>query len=314
MIVRNMLADEFLKLAISAGALPDIVEPSPGGGTVTPLEAPQFRHGKGPRPMLRLIEAAQEQADATASPEARQYWTDARQKARAQKVFKGMHGRLRQEGVLTGAGKYRVAIPKHVLTKDDLEQHLGFVPVTIAVPESGQQQFGSWRHPDHNVHIHNHDSHWVMHEDDHASSTMLMYKRKLQMQKAKEQARVAATSPGGKKGKPAKVTGLGDIAKTTIQGLPHVLGEGVPGMYYYTKNRLLGGGSMLDEVQSELPKSYHRRVARMKASPTYQRAMAGGHDAAEQVRSLPHRAHQMRQDMAKQAFKHELRLLAGRNP
>jgi len=272
-IIHNPLAMEFAKLAASVADSPLDV-PASGG------EAPMGAQSK-------------------------EYWTDRRQKARAHKVMKGFHGRLKTEGVETGAGKYRVAIPKHVITKSDLEKHLGYVPVTIAVPESGQKQFGSWRHPYHNRHIHDHDSHWVMHEDDHASSTMLIHRRRLEMQKAKE---LAASGKGGKGGK-APTTGIGAIAKTTIQGLPHVIGEGVPGMAMYMKNRLVGGGDMLSRVQGGLGKKYHRRVARMKASPTYQRAAAGGHDAAEQVRHLPRHARNMRDDMAKRAWAQEMTLL-----
>ena len=309
MIVRNALAEEIAKLAISAGKPQELAEPSPGEGTAYPPEPSQFRYSKAPPLMRKLIKVAL--AETEPSQEKREYWTEGRQKARAARVFKNLHSRKNTEGVLTGAGKRRIAIPKHVLTKTDLEKHLGFVPVTIAVPESGQKQFGSWRHPYNNNHLHDHGSHWVMHEDDHASSTMLVHRRKLEIQKARERAAVAKSSgKGGGAKKPQ--TGLLEIAKTTIQGLPHVIGEGVPGMFSYTKNRILGGGSMLDKVQNDLPRRYHRRVRRMKASPTYQRAAAGSHEALEQIRHLPHKANAMRQDaLRKQAMSYREAVRAG---
>lgn len=273
MIIRNALAEEIFKLAAPVEESPEGASPSSGESELK----------EGPS----------------------EYWTQRRQKARAHRVFKNLHGRMRTEGVLTGAGKYRVAVPKHVLTKQDLEKHLGFVPVNIAVPESGQRQFGSWRHPYHNNHVHDHDSHWVMHEDDHASTTMLMHKRKLELAKIRE-ARRSGGGGGGRKGK--DIPGLGDIAKTTIQGMPHLIGEGGPGILSYTKNRILGREGMLSIVQKGLPKQYHRRVRRMKASPTYQRAAAGSHDAREQMRHVGRHANQMRQSaMRKQAALDELR-------
>ena len=68
--------------------------------------------------------------------------------------------------------------------------------------------------------------------------------------------------------------------------------------------------AMLDRVQEGLPKQYHRRVARLKASPTAQRVHArvqqGGHAAAEGMRHVGRQAAELRKQAA---FREELQRL-----
>lgn len=147
---------------------------------------------------------------------------------------------LRQHGAYVGTGHKRILIPKTKVTEKDLNG-LGFVPVTIAIPESGQDQFTSYRHPDHLLHLHSHPEGWTMHEDEHHSSTMLMRKEK---------------STAGK-------------AKAFVSGIPHVSDEGLPGLYYYVKGLVAGGESTAQRVAKEVPVHVQKKINRWVDSPTH---------------------------------------------
>lgn len=165
---------------------------------------------------------------------------------------------LDTRGVLSGTGHKRISIPKTVLSEKDL-QDLGFVPVMIAVPEAGQSSFRSFRHPDNNYHLHEHGDHWTMHKDDHASSTMLV--RKLFMQ---EQRKKPGKGKGGKSRTSAGV--IGKAALEFLKGTPHVLTEGVPGMYYYAKGKIVKTPGMAERLSAELPREYFRKIRRWRPS------------------------------------------------
>lgn len=157
-----------------------------------------------------------------------------------QRRFNSLLSTVRAHGTLAGTAHNRVLIPHDKLTQQDIDD-LGFVPVTIAIPESGQNQFRSFRHPDNTVHIHSHDDGWTMHEDRHPAATMIAKKAK----------------------------GVGETLKAYAQGAPHAGTEGVPGMYYYLKGQLGGHTSTARRVLNELPEQAIRRIDRLKASPTY---------------------------------------------
>ncbi len=126
---------------------------------------------------------------------------------------------LRTKGVYAGTGHKRVLIPKSHISRDDV-QNLGFESVLIAVPEKGQDEFRTYRHPDNLFHLHSHGDNWTMHEDAHPAATMLA-------------RRIGKT-------------------KALIQGLPHVVTEGIPGLGYYLKGQILGSKSTADNVEAEL--------------------------------------------------------------
>lgn len=140
-------------------------------------------------------------------------------KVLAQKRFDTYANLLRNKGVYAGTFHKRVLIPKAKLNENDLKS-LGFESVLAAIPEAGQDQFRSYRHPDNLFHIHSHNDNWTMHEDRHPSSTMLARK-------------------------------IGPV-KAFIQGAPHVLTEGVPGLAAYVAGQFNRRRSTADRVSDEL--------------------------------------------------------------
>lgn len=168
-----------------------------------------------------------------------------RQVGQLGKRFKYLANALRQDGVLAGTGHKRITIPKDKLTETDLGA-LGFTPVSIAVPEAGQDMFTSFRHPDNNYHLHSHPGRWTMHHDAHASATMLAKKAK---------------TFGGK-------------AKAYVQGMPHVSEEGLPGLFYYVKGQLAGKASTAESVASEMTAKARKRISRLSRSPTFSKESA----------------------------------------
>lgn len=126
---------------------------------------------------------------------------------------------LRAKGVYAGTGHKRVLIPKARVSRDDI-QNLGFESVLIAIPEAGQDEFKTYRHPDNLFHLHSHGDNWTMHEDAHPAATMLA-------------RRIGRT-------------------KAFIRGMPHVVTEGIPGLGYYLKGQILGRKSTADTVEKEL--------------------------------------------------------------
>lgn len=205
---------------------------------------------------------------------ARGGWSQSQRDAHVHRRWKSISGKLEEHGHVVGQNK-RLLIPKRVLSEQDIHKTLGFVPVNIAVPEAGQTKLRSFRHPDHNYHVHEHGDQWSIHEDEHPSTTMLMHRIKRERNQARELAkkgivsvkRHAHQAAGGVKRK--KAPGYGEVAKAAIQGMPHLIGEGVPGMAYYVKGRVTRGAGMVDKVAPKLPKEYTRRLARLRTSATF---------------------------------------------
>lgn len=152
---------------------------------------------------------------------------------KTQKQFAWFANALDKYGEYSGTGHKRILIPKSIISEEELEQ-LGFLGVNIAIPEAGQETQTSFRHMEEKYHLHDFRDMWTLHEDKHHSSTMLI-----------EKAR-----------RTGKDSMFGAIAKT-VQGLPHVITEGVPGLYYYAKGQVGGTArSMKERLVEELPEEY----------------------------------------------------------
>jgi len=141
--------------------------------------------------------------------------------AKLKRRFKYWAKKMREHGVMAGTYHKRIAIPKHRLPKEHLEQ-LGFEPVAIAIPEAGQDEFASYRNPNNLFHLHSHGDHWTMHEDEHPSLTMAL--RNAPIEK---------------------------VPEAVVSGLSHIATEGIPGAYKYISHRITGSGNMLDAVMNE---------------------------------------------------------------
>jgi len=135
----------------------------------------------------------------------------------------------------------RIAIPKTKLTEKHLKR-LGFKPVFIAIPETGQETIQNYRHPMTNHHLHDHGDRWIMHEDGHTSSTMLAERFKM-----KEEGE-EFIDPILWKGRRKKLRIPKSRLEATLGGAKHLITEGGPGLYGYIKNQLLGGRPMKERV------------------------------------------------------------------
>jgi len=127
--------------------------------------------------------------------------------------------KLDSRGDFVGTGHKRIAIPKTSLSEDEIKR-LGFQSVLAGIPETGQDRFRSFRRVDSNHHLHSHPDYWTLHEDEHPSMTIALQKAEGPLQ----------------------------AAKAVTSGTSHVIGEGVPGAYYYLKGQLLGGDGMVDRL------------------------------------------------------------------
>jgi hypothetical protein len=130
---------------------------------------------------------------------------------RLRRQFDYYRKRLAAKGVYAGTHHKRIVIDKTRMGLERLKQ-LGFVPVKIAIPEAGQDQLTSYRHPHNNFHIHSHPGVWTMHEDEHPAATMIMKSRPTLLGKA----------------------------MALVEGVPHAITEGVPGAAIYLKNQAKG--------------------------------------------------------------------------
>ena len=151
-----------------------------------------------------------------------------------QKRFDRIKALVRKRGAYAGTKHKRFSIPKEKLTEATIKQ-LGFRKSLISIPESGQDRFSSYRHPDNKFHIHSHKKDWTIHEDRHSSSQMLAVK---------------ANSVAGKVG-------------AFVKGIPHAVTEGVPGGAIYAKS-MGRGASMAGRVAKESSRSAVRNVRRWK--------------------------------------------------
>lgn len=219
-----------------------------------------------------LLEAFREELEKSAALSEKQ------QDYHRRKRFNRIHKTLMSEGAETGAQMKRIVVSKKHLTKEDIHK-LHFKPVTIAVPEAGQSKIRTFRHPISNHHIHEHGDDWVIHHDTKPSTTMLWEKDKLRREGKLKDVKAPHWVPGTKAKKkksdmapPSRL----DLAKSTIQGMPHLIGEGVPGMYHYLRGRVTGSSGMKDRALAGLNPKTVKRMSKWRPSHTY-RAM---HSAA----------------------------------
>lgn len=176
-------------------------------------------------------------------------WTEAHNDAHIKRRWAGLSNEVETRGVMVG-GNRRIIVPHRVLSEHDIQHRLGFVPVKVAVPEAGQTALRSFRHPDNNFHIHEHGDNWAIHYDKHPSTTMLMHKLR------QEAGNGGLTVAGALKGTAA-------VAGATIGGMPHLIGEGVPGMGYYLAGQVARVPGMVDRVMPHLPEDYKKRIERL---------------------------------------------------
>jgi len=140
---------------------------------------------------------------------------------------------LEEYGVKVGTGHNRILIPKSVITRKELEKELGYKKVLAAIPEGGQTSIFSYRSPEELYHLHSFGKWWSMHKDEEISSTMLQY------QKGNE----------------------GNLLSNFKKGLPHLLTEGVPGLFYYLRGKFSDEkDSMKSRLMKELPSEYFKAL------------------------------------------------------
>ena len=129
-----------------------------------------------------------------------------------QDKFKTITDTLAREGAYTNTYHKRIVVPHDYLNQQDLSD-LGFMRSRVAVPERGQTEFTTWRHPNNLYHFHTHPTALTVHEDFYPSMDMLRYGKK---------------SP------------LKRLTQDLPRGLSHVLTEGVPGYMQYIGNHIKG--------------------------------------------------------------------------
>ena len=126
------------------------------------------------------------------------------------------------KGSLAGTAHKRLAVAKKLLSPEQI-QAAGFEPSLMAIPEQGQDQWTSFRHPKSNLHIHSHPDYWTIHNDRHPSVMMAMRHSK----------------------------GVPDTLKALSSGMKHFFTEGVPGAGYYARNRISNLLSKLAPVDTD---------------------------------------------------------------
>ncbi|NDD54351.1 hypothetical protein EBZ39_10820 [bacterium] len=128
----------------------------------------------------------------------------------------------------------RSTLPASVASNDKEMKSLGFLPSYVAVPERGQTQLRTWRHPYTGMHLHRHGDRWIFHEDNWPSFSM-------QMAKFKQENPTSGPLDAAK-------FGVGTFVRDSM---PHVVYEGVPGYINYVHNTVMGNptfSSMLDHT------------------------------------------------------------------
>lgn len=155
-----------------------------------------------------------------------------------EEIFENLKQSLHKYGDPVGTGHKRIIFPTELISPRQLEEQLGFTLVNIGIPEAGQTRFQTWRHVENLFHIHQHGKNLVMHEDVHPASTMKVLKEE------RKAAAVGKTLTTQKK------------ATLLAGGTPHVMLEGVPGLYYYLRGQFSGAQGMAERVAAEMPEEY----------------------------------------------------------
>jgi hypothetical protein len=140
----------------------------------------------------------------------------------------------------------RTAIPRKALTIPELKA-LGFAESLVAVPEIGQKRLTTYRHPQNNLHLHDHGKNWFLHEDNFPSAQMIKLRR--QQERGEDSTLLDRVK---------------DEVVAVAQGLPHAVREGIPG----TSRYLYG-------VATGAP-TFQERLQRKSASGAVLGSLAGG--------------------------------------
>lgn len=182
--------------------------------------------------------------------------------ALAEEKFSFVKKSLREHGEKVGTGHDRIFFDKSLLSEEELTERLGFIPVSIAIPEAGQSSWTSFRHEENNFHIHEHEEKWVIHEDAHAASTMLAKK------KSREEGFLAGVVE-------------------SFKGLPHIVEEGIPGAYYYLKGKLFQSEDMLERLEADVSEKYKKQQEYIKRR--FSNRFSGKDDSYNTIEGLGHK-------------------------
>jgi hypothetical protein len=183
--------------------------------------------------------------------------TDTRYEVKTKDQFRKFASLLHEYGEEINTGHKRIVIPKSILSEEELTDILKFTPVKIAIPEAGQARFESFRHPYNLFHLHDHGRVWTMHEDEYEASTMATKRRSMQKEE----------SGGGEEG--VTVASAAAAAVNTIKGLPHVVTEGLPGLFYYAKGLATGAEGMASRLKAEIDPEYFDLIGKNRLFLAY---------------------------------------------
>lgn len=139
----------------------------------------------------------------------------------------------------------RVQFSKRKLDESDI-LNLGFEPVSIAIPEKGQQRVTSFRHPASNYHLHDHGGDWIMHEDAHAALPM-----RRRLKKLTEGGKPILTPEGNLVNVRRHASNFDDIAG----GASHLFTEGLTGGINAVRNYVTDSPTMSQNVKANTPQT-----------------------------------------------------------
>jgi len=172
-------------------------------------------------------------------------------------------GALEQHRISPGfssASLPRSAIPAQDLTPEQLKQ-IGFLPSYVAVPERGQTQIRTWRHPQVGMHLHRHGKEWIFHEDNWPSLSMQVAKFK-------------QDNPNASAMDVLKF----QLKSAVTDAAPHVMFEGVPGYINYIAGTMTGEPGFQKRMSGHVaPRARADQVSRGLASSL---ALGGVYGAA----------------------------------
>lgn len=116
----------------------------------------------------------------------------------------------------------RSTIDINKLTDQDLLD-AGFKKSYIAVPETGQSQLVTYRHPRNSLHFHKHPNNWLFHEDKHPALSMVL-------------ERYRQDNPNATFLDKTKFA----LTKALPESASHIIHEGLPGWVNWGANTLSG--------------------------------------------------------------------------
>lgn len=131
----------------------------------------------------------------------------------------------------------RSRISKDDLSREDLLS-AGFVPSYVAVPETGQSQIATYRHPFSGMHLHRHPEDWMFHEDRYASLQMLMKRYRLEHPDATAKDRLRYF-----------------LKEALPFSAGHIVHEGTPGYVNYINGAILGRKGFFNDEKPKLGRS-----------------------------------------------------------